>query len=85
MTDLDTDEGEWDHRGNYLTQKFIHNFEEKIGESCQGRLELTDSLIVHVDVPEHRPLNDFDVLFRFDFFNFILGSDGFIWTRKFSS
>jgi hypothetical protein len=60
MTDLDTDDGEWDNRGNYLTQKFLHNFEEKISESCQGRLELTDSLIVHVDAPEYRPLNDFD-------------------------
>ena len=68
MTDLDIDDGGWgwSRRGNYLTKKFLHNFEDKIGESYQGRLDLTDSLIVHVDAPENRPLNDFEVSFCYD-------------------
>uniref|UniRef100_A0A1I8BRS0 Uncharacterized protein n=1 Tax=Meloidogyne hapla TaxID=6305 RepID=A0A1I8BRS0_MELHA len=57
MTDLDTDDGGLGQRGNYLTREFLQDFEEKIG---QGRLELTDSLIVHVDAPENRPLNEFE-------------------------
>ncbi|CAK5064488.1 unnamed protein product [Meloidogyne enterolobii] len=58
MTDLDTDEGGFGQEGGkYLTQKILQDFEEKIG---QGKLELTDSLIVHVDSPENRPLNEFE-------------------------
>ena len=67
MTDLDTDEGGFGQEGGkYLTQKILQDFEEKIG---QGKLELTDSLIVHVDSPESRPLNEFEVLIFFFIFN----------------
>lgn len=59
MTDLDTDEGgqqgDWP-RSSLLAMKFM---DMEKGE--QPALELTDSLIVHVDAPESRQLNDFEV------------------------
>ena len=63
-TDLDTDEG----GGNYLAQKFMMDELMEKGMSREGggggKLELTDSLIVHVDAPENRQLNDFEVRIR---------------------
>lgn len=58
MTDLDTDEGQQGNwpRSSFLAMKFMDDM-EKGGPG----LELTDSLIVHVDTPESRQLNDFEV------------------------
>lgn len=74
-TDLDTDEG----GGNYLAQKFMMDelMEKGMGREGGGggKLELTDSLIVHVDAPENRQLNDFEVrinISRVMIFNLIM-------------
>lgn len=60
MTDLDTDEGATWTRSSYWAQKFLDQVEK--GTPGGGAIELTDSLIVHVDGPESREkLNDFEV------------------------
>lgn len=62
QTDLDTDEGTWP-RSSYWANRFLEEVEKgAMGKNGTGGIELTDSLIVHVDGPESREkLNDFEV------------------------
>uniref|UniRef100_A0A183C6M8 KASH domain-containing protein n=1 Tax=Globodera pallida TaxID=36090 RepID=A0A183C6M8_GLOPA len=64
QTDLDTDEGNWP-RSSYWAQRFLEEVEKGCcggkGGGGGGVIDLTDSLIVHVDGPESREkLNDFE-------------------------
>uniref|UniRef100_A0A914ICC4 KASH domain-containing protein n=1 Tax=Globodera rostochiensis TaxID=31243 RepID=A0A914ICC4_GLORO len=62
QTDLDTDEGNWP-RSSYWAQRFLEEVEKGCcgGKGGGGVIDLTDSLIVHVDGPESREkLNDFE-------------------------
>ncbi|KAL3088587.1 hypothetical protein niasHT_023205 [Heterodera trifolii] len=62
QTDLDTDEGNWP-RSTYWAQRFMEEVEKTGTGKDRGTIDLTDSLIVHVDGPESRErLNDFEGL-----------------------